>query len=77
MAKDKKMRVRMSNPREVRRTLVRVANMVINGEMDPKVANAFTAIANSILGSVRTDEQQKQIEELQALLESLEEGKKI
>jgi len=71
-----KIRLKFNTPREVRRSLIRVANLVINGELDPKVANSITAIANSILGSVRTDEQQKQIEELQALLEGIEEDKK-
>ena len=66
-----RIRLRMTNPRDVRRTLVRVANMVINGELDPKVVNSITGIANSILGSVRVDEQQRQIEELAEIMETV------
>lgn len=54
---------------EVRRTLSRVVNMVANGEIDIKTANTIILACNAILGSVRTDEQQKKLAELEKLLE--------
>ena len=53
---------------EVRRTLSRVANMVVNGEMDNKTANTIILACNAILSAIRTDEQQKKIDELERIL---------
>lgn len=66
------IRLRMGTPTEVRRTLARVANMVINDEIDVKKANAVILACNAILGAIRTDEQEKKIDELQKLLEEME-----
>ena len=66
-----KIRLRISNSREVRRTLVRISNMVVNGEMDTKKANTIIAACNSILSAIRTDEQEKKIVELQQILENI------
>lgn len=56
---------------EIRRTLTRVMNMVVNGEIDTKVANTVICGCNVILASIRTDDQQKKIEELEKLLNEL------
>ncbi len=61
-------RLRMSNPREVRRTLARVANMALNGEVDTKTANTIILACNAILGAIRVDEQQRKIDELEKIL---------
>lgn len=53
---------------EVRKTLSRVANMVVNGEMDNKTANTIILACNAILSAIRTDEQQKKIDELERIL---------
>lgn len=53
---------------EVRRTLSRVANMVVNGEMDNKTANIIILACNAILSAIRTDDQQKKIDELERIL---------
>ncbi|EXG87935.1 hypothetical protein K413DRAFT_4840 [Clostridium sp. ASBs410] len=53
---------------EVRRTLSRVANMVVNGEMDNKTANTIILACNAILPAIRTDDQQKKIDELERIL---------
>ena len=53
---------------EVRRTLSRVANMVVNGEMDNKTANTIILACNAILSAIRTDDQQKKIDELEWIL---------
>lgn len=51
MAGAGKKRLKLSNPREVRRALNRLANMAINGEIDNKTANTIVYICNAILGS--------------------------
>ena len=49
----------MSSSREVRRTVNRIANMLLNGNIDPKTANAILYACNVCLGAIRTDEQEK------------------
>lgn len=62
------IRLRMGTPTEVRRTLVRVANMAVNGEIDTKTANTIILACNAVLSAIRTDEQQKKIDQLEELL---------
>lgn len=47
-------------------------NLCINGEIEPKTANTIIVGCNAILGSIRTDEQQKKIDELEKLLEDMQ-----
>ena len=68
MARRKSMK--LSTPLEVRRALSRVANMLLNDEIESKAANSIILACNAILGCIRTDEQQKKIDELERLLES-------
>lgn len=63
-----KIRLKVSTPQEVRRTLARVLNMVANGQMDSKSANCIIAGCNAVLGAIRTDEQQKKIDELERII---------
>lgn len=67
------IRLRMGTPTEIKRTLARVANMALNGEIDIKTANTIILACNAILGAIRTDEQQKKIDELEVLLDELNE----
>lgn len=60
-----KIRLRTKTPTEVRRTLSKVMNMVANGEMDHKIANTIILGCNAVLSSIRTDDQQKKIDELE------------
>ena len=62
------MRLRMGTPTEVRRTLARVANMAANGEMDTKTANTIILACNAVLSAIRTDDQQKKIDELEEII---------
>ena len=62
------MRLRMGTPTEVRRTLARVANMAANGEMDTKTADTIILACNAVLSAIRTDEQQKKIDELEEII---------
>ena len=64
-----KLRFRTRTATEVRRTLSRVINMMANGEMDNKTANTIILACNAILSAIRTDEQQKKIDELERILD--------
>ena len=70
------MKLKLSTPKEIRKSLATVANCVLNDEIEPKKANAFVYVTNSILTSIRVDEQQKEIEELKTLVEEIK-GEKI
>lgn len=62
------IRLRMRTPTEIRRTLARVANMALNNEIDTKTANTIILACNAVLSAIRTDEQQKKIDQLEELL---------
>lgn len=62
------IRLKTRTATEVRRTLSRVMNMVANGEMDNKTANTIILGCNAVLSAIRTDEQQKKIDELERIL---------
>lgn len=66
-------RLKMSNSREVRRTVSRIANMLLNGDIDPKTANAILYACNVCLGAIRTDEQKQKLDELEKLVMELTE----
>ena len=67
MKENKRLSFRFSTPQQVRKSISRINNMVANGEMDSKKANTIVG-ANAILGAIRLDEQQKQIEKLEELV---------
>lgn len=48
-------RLKLSNPHEIRQALTRIANMVLNGALDPKAANSITMTCNIILASIKSD----------------------
>lgn len=63
-----KLRLRTKTPREVRKTLNRVMNMLVNNEIEPGVANAIIKGCNAVLLAIRLDDQQQKIEELEKIL---------
>lgn len=63
-----KIRLKTGTATEVRRTLSRVMNMAVNGEMDNKTANTIILGCNAVLSSIRTDEQQRKIDDLERIL---------
>lgn len=65
------IRLKTKTPTEIRRTLTRVMNMVANNEMDSKTANTIILGCNAVLSSIRTDEQQRKIDELEKILSSI------
>ncbi len=69
-----KKRLKMTTSREVRRAVNRITNMLLNGEIDPKTANAILYGCNVCLGAIRVDDQQAKIDELEQILEEM--GKK-
>ncbi|MCC8097216.1 MAG: hypothetical protein LIO44_01380 [Eubacterium sp.] len=63
---------RFKTAKDIRNSIARINNMVANGQMDTKTANAIVCGCNTLLGSIRADEQQKQIDELKKILDDLE-----
>lgn len=62
---NRKIRLRLSTPSEIRKTLARITNMIANNEIDTKKANTIIYSCNSILSSIRTDELEKQVQKLE------------
>lgn len=60
--------LKLSTPEDIRRAISRIANMVLNSELDSKEANTLIYACNSALSAVRTDEYRRKVEELEALL---------
>ena len=58
----------MNTPSEVKRTINRISNMVLNGQLDSKSANAILYACNTALSSIRIDEQEKRLEELERMM---------
>ncbi len=67
-----KKRLKMGTSREIRRTLNRINNMLLNGEIDAKTANALIYGCNAALGAIRVDEQQAKLDELEKLVREVE-----
>ena len=65
------IRLKTKTATEVRRTLSRVMNMVANGEMDNKTANTIILGCSAVLSAIRTDEQQRKIDELERILNGM------
>lgn len=72
-----KKRLKMSTSRDVRRAVNRIANMLLNYEIDPKTANAILYAANVTLGAIRVDEQQAKLEELERAISEIEERRAL
>ena len=65
------IRLKTRTATEIRRTLSKVMNMVANGEMDNKTANTIILGCNAVLSAIRTDEQQRKIDELERILSNV------
>lgn len=65
-------RFKMGTPRDIKRTLNRVSNMVLNGQIDSKDANAIIYACNTTLSTIRIDEQEKRLDELEKSVKDLE-----
>ncbi len=60
--------LKLDTPDNIRKSLERLANMVYRGEIERERANSIAVMCNTILGSIRTDEQEKKILELEKIL---------
>lgn len=60
--------LKLDTPQAVRKALAKIANMLLNGEIEAKVANSIILACNAILSGIRTDEQEKKIAELERIL---------
>ncbi len=67
-----KRHLKMTTPGEVRRAMTKVSNMVLNQEITPQQANAVIYAGNAVLGSIRADEQERRLAELEKKLDDLE-----
>ena len=59
MEEKKKIRLKLDSPNNIRKSLAKISNTII-------------LACNAILGSIRADEQEKKIRELQELLEDIQ-----
>lgn len=69
-----KKRLRMNSTTELKRTANKIANLLLNGEIDSKTANALLYSCNVIAGIIRVDEQQRKIDELERLIREFEQN---
>lgn len=67
------MKIKLSTPTEVRRTLSKIANLLLNNQIDPQRATAIINACNAVLSCIRIDEQQKKLAELEKLEKLLDE----
>ena len=75
MIEIKKHKLKFSNTKEIKYSLSKVANMVVNGELKHYDASCIATICNSILKAEKQLETEKQIEELKELVEQIQENK--
>ena len=66
-----KKRLRMGTSTEVKRAVNRINNMLLNGEIDAKTANALLYGCNVCLGAIRVDDQQAQLNELEKMVKEV------
>ena len=66
-----KKRLKMGSSTEVRRAVNRITNMLLNGEIDAKTANALLYGCNVCLGAIRVDDQQAQLNELERMVKEV------
>ena len=67
-----KKRLKMSTSTEVKRAVNRINNMLLNGEIDAKTANALLYGCNVCLGAIRVDDQQAQLNELERMVKEFD-----
>ena len=67
-----KVRLSFTDNKEIRRSLNRVANMVVNGELDAPRASAIATLCNTILKADKQLEMEKEIEELREIVEEIQ-----
>ena len=69
--KDKKIRLKFTDIKSIKLSLNRVANLVANGELDPQRGSCIATLCNTLLKASKQEEIEKQIEELQEIIEDI------
>ena len=68
-------RLNLNSPRDIRKAANRVANMLLNEELGAKAGQAIASLCKICLESIRTDEQQKKLDELERRVDELKEAR--
>lgn len=66
-----KKRLKMGTSTEVKRAVNRITNMLLNGEINARTANALLYGCNVCLGAIRVDDQQAQLNELERMVKEV------
>lgn len=66
-----KKRLKLSTPQDIRKSANRIANMLLNGELGAKAGHAILYGCKICLDSIRVDEQQTKLDELERLVEEV------
>ena len=69
---DKKVKLKLDTPSNIRKSLAKITNMVVNCELPTGQANTIILACNAILGSIRVDEQEKKLQELEQLIKEIQ-----
>ncbi|MGL5329257.1 MAG: hypothetical protein ACRDD7_08315 [Peptostreptococcaceae bacterium] len=69
--KNSTISLKWDTPKEVRKSLAKINNMVLNDKIEAKKASTMAYIANQIIASIRVDEQEKKIKKLEELFASI------
>jgi len=62
------MKLRLKTPADVRRSLAKITNMIVNDEIEARQANAAIYACSTILSAIRTDDLEAKVRELEVLL---------
>lgn len=65
------IRLKTRTPAEIRKTLTRVVNMVVNGQIEPKTANSIVGACNALLSSIKVNDLKNKVDELERLVNEL------
>lgn len=64
--------LKLSTPADIRRSIGRISNMILNGEIDAKRGNSLIYACNSVLNVIKVSEMQTKLDELEALVMEME-----
>ena len=73
--REKKIRLNFTDIKSIKLSLNRVANLVANGELDPQRGSCIATLCNTLLKASKQEEIEKQIEELQEIIEDIRKEK--
>lgn len=67
-------RLKLGTPLEVRQSIARLANLTLNGQLEPKAANACLYACSLALNAIKAGAMQAQLDELEKKMEGLHDG---